>query len=394
MNLVEAKQYAIKHIDKLQDDLWHLVTKLYENPEVAFEEYHASALISDILTKAGFEVEAGTGGIETAFQGIKHGDGGGPTIAFLAEYDALPEIGHACGHNLIAAAAVGAGLGLKPVLEDIPGDLRVIGTPAEEGGGGKRIMVEAGVFEEIDAAMMFHPASKNMVTRGSLASMRLKVEFFGKTAHAAASPQEGINALDAMILTFNSINAIRQHLETKDRIAGIITHGGDAANIIPGYTSAEFSVRGESENRRAEVLEKVIACAEAAALATGCRLNYETNPGYSEIYPNPTLAKLFSENLITIGREVIEPDPLERMGSTDMGNVSKVVPAIHPYLETVPEEIAGHTVEFREVCMTETGKAAMLDAAKAMAMTAVDLLFNPSLLSTARTELDLYLNSE
>ena len=392
MDLIEAKNLAANYIDTLQDELWEIVTKLFENPELAFNEHRSAALITDYLARGGFEISRGTGGLETAFQAVINSKSDGPSIAFMAEYDALPGIGHACGHNLIAAAAVGAGLGMSAVIDNLPGKILVIGTPAEEGGGGKRIMVEAGVFENINAAMMFHPASKNMVSRGSLASVRFSVEFFGKTAHAAASPQEGINALDALLLTFNGVNAIRQHLEIKDRIAGIITHGGDAANIIPGYASAEFSVRGESEIRREKVLDKVIACAEAAAKATGCKLKYDTMPGYTEIVPNPTLAELFTKNLNTLGRDVSNPEPNERMGSTDMGNVSKVVPAIHPYLETVSEDIAGHTVEFAKICMTDSGNSAMLDAAKCMAMTAIDLLLDPKLLITAREELDTYLN--
>jgi len=391
MNQVEAKQRVCEAVNALQNDLWAISTKLYENPEIAFEEYESSALLTTTLREAGFEVETGIGNIETAFQAVLNGRGGQPTIAFLAEYDALPEIGHACGHNLIAAGAVGAGMAMKTVLDSFPGQIRVIGTPAEEKSGGKRIMVEAGVFDDVNAAMMFHPATKNMVSRGSLASMRLHIEFFGKTSHAAASPQEGINALDAMILTFNGINAIRQHLEIKDRIAGIITHGGDAPNIIPGYTRAEFSIRGENEKRRGQVLEKTIACAQAAAQATGCTLKYEPMPGYNEIYPSPIIADLFARNLNTLGRAVAAPEPNERMGSTDMGNVSKVVPSVHPYLETVTEDVAGHTVEYREMCMTETGKAAMMDAAKALAMTAIDLLADPTLLPKARAELDAYL---
>jgi len=391
MNLVDMKQQVITCIEAREKDLWEIATRLYENPEVAFQEYVSSALLRNFLAEEGFDVTSGIGGLETAFKATFTKAKQPPTIAFLAEYDALPAIGHACGHNLIAAAAIGAGVGMKAILDELPGQIVILGTPAEEGGGGKRILVDAGVFDEVDAAMMFHPASKNMVSRGSLASARLDIEFFGQTAHAAASPQEGINALDAMILTFNSVNAIRQHLEIKDRIAGIITHGGDAANIIPGHTSAQFSVRGESEKRREEVLEKVILCAQAAALATGCEMKYETQPGYSEIIPNPTLASLFKENLETLGRQVSDPEPNERMGSTDMGNVSKVVPAIHPYLETVPETIAGHTVEFREICMSDSGKNAMLDAARAMAMTAVDLLLDPTLWVTARKELDTYL---
>jgi len=392
MDLVEAKKLVIDQINLHQDDLWKIVNILYNNPELAFEEFKSAALITDYLSKAGFDVEQSIGGLKTSFQATKNGIKDTPVIAILCEYDALPEIGHACGHNLIAAAGVGAALGLLSVLDNLPGQVRVIGTPAEEAGGGKRILVDAGVFKNIDAAMMFHPSSKNMVSRKSLASLRLRVEFFGQTAHAAATPQEGINALDAMILTFNNINAMRQHFEIKDRVAGIIKHGGDAANIIPGYTLAEFSIRGETDLRRSQVLEKVIACVEAAALATGCEVKHETFPGYSAIIPNPTLARLMAANLESLGRNVIDPRPNERMGSTDMGNVSQVVPALHPYLETVSEEIASHTIEFRDLCITETGKSAMLDAAKALAMTGVDLLVEPFLLETARAELDSTLN--
>jgi amidohydrolase len=393
LNFAELKQKTIQEIGNNQDSLWGIASKLYENPELAFNEFQSMRVLTDFLANAGFEIEKGIGGLETSFQAVRYGKGNLPNVAFLAEYDALPEIGHACGHNLIAASAVGAALGVSAVFDSISGQIRVIGTPAEEKGGGKRIMVEAGVFNNIDAAMMIHPASKNMVLRGSLASMRLCLEFFGKTSHAAASPQEGVNALDAVILTFNNINALRQHLEVKDRIAGIITHGGDAANIIPGYTTAEFSVRGESEKRREEVLQKVIGCAEAAALATGCQLKYEAMPGYAEILPNQVIGKLFAENLSALGRDVVAPGPNERMGSTDMGNVSKVIPSLHPYLETVSEDVAGHTVEFREICMSDKGKSTMLDGAKAMAMTAVDLLLDPSLVAESRAELDNHLNN-
>jgi amidohydrolase len=393
MQPAEAKQKVIRRIDQISDQLWEISTRLYQNPEIAFQEVESAALIAAYLAEGGFEVETGTGGLETAFQATWNGKSDTPVIAFLCEYDALPEIGHACGHNLIASMAIGAGMGAAALTDDLPGQIRVIGTPAEERSGGKRIMVEAGVFEGIDAAMMVHPASKNMIRRGSLASMRLHVEFIGKTSHAAASPQEGINALDAMILTFNGINALRQHLKIKDRVAGIITNGGEAANIIPGYTAAEFSVRGENEARRDRVVEKVIACADGAARATGCTLKYQAMPGYAEIFPNPTVSGLFAENVALLGRELTPPAAIEPMGSTDMGNVSKVVPAIHPYIATVPDDIAGHTVEFREACMTESGKSAMLDSAKAMAMTAVDLLLNPESLVQARAELETYLNN-
>jgi amidohydrolase len=286
---------------------------------------------------------------------------------------------------------MGAGLGMQAVIDDLPGQIRVIGTPAEEGGGGKRIMVEAGVFEGIDAAMMVHPSSKNMIMRGSLASMRLQVEFFGKTAHAAASPQEGINALDAMIATFNNINALRQYLEPTDRIAGIIQHGGDVANVIPDYTKAQFSVRGNNVQRRDKVVEKVITCAEAAALATGCKLKYEAQPGYAEIIPSRTIAEIFADNLRALGHSLTPAQPNEPKGSTDMGNVSHVVPSIHPYIKAVDEGVPGHTVEFREGCFSPAGKDIMLSGAKALAMTAIELMMEPSLVVKARSELDAYL---
>lgn len=390
----EIKQNVIDRIEALQGQLWGISQSLYQNPEIAFKEHKSSALLADILEEAGFEVERGVGGLETAFKGARSGKTNKPTIAFLAEYDALPKIGHGCGHNLIAAAAIGAGLGLTEVIGSLSGQVLVIGTPAEEGGGGKRILIDAGVFKGVDAAMMFHPSSKTMVLRGSLASMRLELEFFGKPAHAAASPQEGINALDAIILTFNNINALRQHLDAKDRIHGIITHGGDAANVVPEYTRAEFSVRGKTSSRREQVLEKVLACAEGAAKATGCKLKYEISEGYAEIVPNQVIGELFTNNIERFGRVVEAPRPDEPMGSTDMGNVSRLVPAIHPYLAVVPKEIPGHSEEFREGCMTDDGIKAVLDAAKAMAMTAVDIMDNPSLLQQARAELDEYLSAE
>ena len=227
--------------------------------------------------------------------------------------------------------------------------------------------------------------------------MRLEVEFFGKPAHAAANPMGGINALDAMLLLFNSINALRQSFEPRDRVAGIILQGGDAANVIPAYTAAQFSIRGKNEARRDEVLRKAITCAEAAASATGCQVVLQEQPGYAEIIPNPTIAELLTQNLNNLGREVITPLPDEPMGSTDMGNVSQIVPALHPYLETVPPDVGGHTVEFRETCMSSSGKKAMLDGAKAMAMTGIDLLTNPGFVEQAWMDLKEYqagLNSQ
>lgn len=380
------KKQIIAWVDSQSQNLWGISQSIFHEPEIAFKEYKACKLLTEALNANGFSIETGIGGLETAFRAT-HGESTGPKIAILAEYDALVGLGHACGHNLIAAAALGAGMALAAAKTSLNGQIQVIGTPAEEGGGGKILLANAGIFDSVDAAMMFHPASKNMVLRPSLASAKIKIEFFGKASHAAAAPEEGINALDAMILTFNNINALRQTFGPKDRVAGIILKGGEAANIIPAYTSADFSVRSNTSKKRDLLVDKVTACAQAAAQAIGCQINVKGTQGYKEIIPNRILADLFKSNLEACGRVVVEPDPNERMGSTDMGDISHLVPAIHPYLAITPENVAGHTLEFKEYCISEAGKSAMLDAAKALAMTAVDLLSNPDLISKARDEL-------
>jgi amidohydrolase len=384
--LPDTKKQIISEINHKSGKLWEISTTIFNEPEIAFKEFNACNLLTESLRSSGYSIETGIGGLDTAFRATI-GDGSSPRIAILAEYDALVGLGHACGHNLIAAAAVGAGIALASLNPRLNGQIQVIGTPAEEGGGGKIILANAGIFNKIDAAIMFHPASKNLVLRRSLASTKLKLEFFGKASHAAAAPEEGINALDALILTYNNLNALRATFGPKDRVAGIITYGGEAANIIPAYTSADFSIRALSTNRRDILVDKVIECAQAGAQAVGCQLKSNITPGYMEIIPNRVLAGLFKTNLELLGREVVEPDPNERMGSTDMGDVSHLVPAIHPYLAIAPENIAGHTLEFKEYCTSEAGKEAMLDAAKALAMTAFDLVTNPELLIKAKEEL-------
>ena len=389
----DIKSQIIAYVDNQSTNLWEISKTLFHAPEIAFKEYKACQLLTELLMASGFKIETGIGGLETAFKAT-FGVGTGPKIAILAEYDALVGLGHACGHNLIATAAVGAGKALASLNKDLNGQILVIGTPAEEGGGGKIILTDAGVFNSIDAAMMFHPANKNMVLRPSLASAKLKIEFFGKASHAAAAPEEGINALDAMILTFNNINALRQTIGPKDRIAGVILEGGEAANIIPAHTSADFSIRSLSAKRRDMLVEKVIACAQAGAQVIGCQLKFKVKQGYKEIIVNHVMAGLFKSNLETLGRVVVDPDPNERMGSTDMGDVSHSIPSIHPYLAIAPENIAGHTLEFKEYCISEEGKSAMLDAAKTLAMTTIDLLLNPELLVKAREELLFELKKE
>jgi len=386
MNDIEKlKRRVMADIDARRDELIRIADTLHANPEIAFQEFESAALLSGKLEENGFAVERGVADLETAFVATLAGQDCGPTVAFLAEYDALPGLGHACGHNLIGTSAVGAGLATKAVLPELAGTIQVIGTPAEEGGGGKVYMVDAGVFDGIDAALMVHPSSKNRTRGTSLTSYKISIEFFGKPAHAAAKPDEGINALDALILTYNGINALRQHLRDDVRIHGIITHGGDAPNIVPKYAAARFYVRAADMPCTLDVLEKVQACAKGAAQATGARLEFkEYAPHYESMMPNPRLADLAEANMAALGIEVRLPEPDERRGSTDMSNVTQVVPGLHPTIAIGPKDMGGHTVEFCEAAASPAGHAGLIKAAKVMAMTAVDLLAVPTNMEAVR----------
>lgn len=372
-------------IDAASEELIDLARRIHAHPEVAFQEIQASRWLSEALARRGFAVAQGIADLPTAFRAEASGNGAGPAVAFLAEYDALPEIGHACGHNLICTGALGAGIGLAAVRGGLRGKVVVLGTPAEEGGGGKVLMLQRGAFDGIDAALMFHPASYTLTTRPSLASWRLKVKFLGKAAHAAAAPEEGINALDAMVQMFVNIGLLRQQLREDARVHGIITYGGAAPNIIPDRTEAAFSVRAADSAYAREVLDKVINCGRAAGTATGATLQVEAQKGYEAMRPNRALAESFGRHLEELGWPLDAPPDRPKMGSTDMGDVSQRIPAIHPYV-TIGKDIAGHTVEFREAALTEQGFKAMLTAAKAMALTGLDVLTNPGFLAQVRAE--------
>ena len=383
--LSELKARAIERVDALAAELTGLALDIHEHPELAFQEYRSATALAELLGRHGLEAKLGAGGLETAFQ-AEHGDGRGPTVAVLAEYDALPGVGHGCGHNLICTAAVGAGLAVAASAAEMPGRLLVIGTPAEEGGGGKIILARAGLFEGVDAAMMFHPSGRNMVNRGSLAMTRVKVEFHGKAAHAASAPDLGVNALEAMIQTFVSVNGLRQHLRRDAVMHGVITDGGKVANIVPAYTSAEFSVRANDFEYRDQLIERLRNCVEAAALSTGCQGVVAPGMGYDNMVPNQALAEVFKENLVQLGVDVQAPRPGERMGSTDMGDISQLLPAIHPYLAIASESVPGHSIDFAAAARSETGLQAMLTAAKAIALTCLDLFYRPELVERARQE--------
>ncbi len=380
------KERVASAVDELRSDLVHTSHAIHNEPELAFNEHRASARLADLLADAGFTVERGVGGLETAFRATLEGAEPGPTVGICAEYDALPEIGHGCGHNIIATSALGAGLALQRSGTPFAGRIQVIGTPAEEGGGGKILLADAGVFDEVDAAIMMHPSSRYMVNRGSLANSRVDITFHGKAAHAAGSPDKGINALEAVIQTFVGINARRLHMRQDARVHGIITHGGDAVNIIPARAAAVFSLRARRRSYQRQLVAMLREVAEGAALLTGARLEWNERRGYDNMVPNPTVASLCGENMRSLGLNVVEPSPLERMGSTDMGDISQVIPAVHAYFSIGPDTISGHSLEMTEASCSAAGDQAIIDAAKSLAMTAVDLLAEPELLQLAISE--------
>lgn len=366
-------------VDALAGDLFKVSEYLYNNPEIGYQEFKACEFLSRFMEEHGFKSERGTGGVQTAFLArpairLK----GRPCVAFLAEYDALPGVGHGCGHNLIAAASVGAALALGRNLGEVQGTLALVGTPAEEGGGGKILLAEAGVFAEMDAAMMCHPSRLNRPGEEMFGRVKFKVEFFGEAAHASVSPDRGVNALDAMVAAYNNISMLRQQIRPDARIHGIITHGGDAPNIIPQYTAGLFYVRAASREYRDEVYKKVERCIEAAAVATGAGHKIEIGqPTFDPIKRNPPLEEATRANMEALGISV-DPDD-GRRGSSDIGNLSFYLPAIHPSAAIVDPEVPGHSKIFAEATMSPRGKDALLKAAKFLAMTAYDFLASAEL---------------
>lgn len=359
---------------------------LHAHPELLFEEHRSAGKLVESLRAAGFDVEAPAGGLATAFVARHRFGPGGPCIALMAEYDALPEMGHACGHNLIATAALGAARALRASLEASGGELLVIGCPAEEGGGGKILLLQAGVFDGVDAALMFHPGSRTMTIRGALAAARVTMRFHGRAAHAAGSPELGINALDACILTFNAISTLRQHVLDETRIHGIISHGGTAPNIVPDFAEAKFLIRHRRTDEVAALKERVLAAARGAAAAVGARVEFHEGLLYAERKVNVPMANRFAAHLEALGETVLPAPAVGRVGSSDFGNVSQVLPAIHPYVAIVPEGVSAHTPEFAAAAASPAGLRGLRLAAVCLAATAADLLTDDALLAAARTD--------
>ncbi|MBI2153620.1 MAG: M20 family metallopeptidase [Candidatus Rokubacteria bacterium] len=385
----ELKTKVCRALDALADELEAISHRLHANPELCYEEQKAAAWLTEFLEQKGLKVERGVGGLPTAFRATVPGSAPGPTIAIMAEYDALPKIGHACGHNVIAASGCGAGAALAVALKTIPfpGTIQVIGTPAEEGGAGKVRLLEAGAFKGVEAALMIHPRCGTQIWRPSLGIIKVKAEFHGKAAHASSWPWRGANALNAVIQLFVGLDAMRQQLRPDARVHGVITHGGDKPNIIPEYTAAAFYLRSPNKEYLKELLRRFEGCAQGAATATGCSVTVTVDPTMEEpLKPNFSLAALFEKNLARIDFPVDPEDTEAGYGSTDCGNVSQAIPTIHPYIRIAPNGVPGHSREFAEWAKSPLARTGMVAAAKALAMTALDLLASPEELRKAKEE--------
>ncbi|MEO6628576.1 MAG: amidohydrolase, partial [Aquihabitans sp.] len=335
---------------------------------------------------AGLSVTRGAYGIETAFEA--RAGSGGPTVAVLCEYDALPGIGHACGHNVIGAAGVGAGIAAASMAEELGATVVVLGTPAEEGGGGKVFLAERGAFEGIDAALMVHPAGLDLARFAAIAIQQLEVTYHGKAAHAAAAPQAGRNALDAAVLGYMNVAALRQHILPNERIHGIFTEAGEAPNVVPARAAASWYVRSPSVRGLKALKERVLNALEAGASAAGCTMEHRwLDPAYADMVDNEPMIDRYRLNLARTGRTLLEPDSLDAVvGSTDMGNISHLVPSIHPMIAVSPPDVSIHTSDFVRYAGGSEGDLAVLDGAKAMACTVVDLWVEPGALDDAKAD--------
>ncbi|MGH2492329.1 MAG: M20 family metallopeptidase [Candidatus Limnocylindria bacterium] len=359
-----------------------LAIRIHERPELAFEERFASSALADHLAREGATVTRGAGGLETAFA-AEIGKGT-PVVAILGEYDALPGVGHACGHNLMGTAAGLAFLALRDVAPELPGRVRVVGCPAEERGNGKVKLIRAGLFADVDVALMYHPGDRDEIDPLMLAMVTLDIEFIGKAAHAAAEPHEGRNALDAVLLGWTALSALRLTVRSDSRFHGIITDGGKAANVIPDRAAARFMVRSPDNAYLGDLRRRVLACFEGAAAATGCELRATWSDVCELVSTNRPLADAFAANARTLGREMKPRRAGDTHGSTDMGNVTSIVPGIHPFLSITDGPVAGHSIEFAAAARTPQALETMHVAAKALAMTAIDVIRDEKLRARAK----------
>jgi amidohydrolase len=378
--VAELKSEISLRVEQLTKELLDISHDIHSHPETNYEEVHAHRLLTDALSTQFSSVQRGAYGVETAFAAQASGlaSPGVRRVAILCEYDALPEIGHACGHNIIAAAGLGAALALQPFMTSLPGELLVFGTPAEEGGGGKIAMARQGAFDNVDAAMMIHPADFDLTSIKAIAIQECCASFHGAAAHAAAAPHLGKNALDAAVQAYSSIGALRQHIKPSERIHGIFTHGGDKPNIVPHFASQQWYVRSDSLDSLQPLKERVQACFHGAAMSTGCTVDVEwENHAYADMRDSESLLNLYLRNAEIVGRSPQRPNSDSVVvGSTDMGNVSYLAPSIHPMIQVAPHGVPIHTPRFAEYARAEEGDRAVIDGAKILALTALDALID------------------
>ena len=370
---MSLKDRATTAYEAVEAELRDISRWMYENPELGYEEFESSRRLSSFLDKNGFEVDHPAYDLPTAFE-ARVGSAG-PRVVICAEYDALPQVGHACGHNVIATSSLGAAIGLAGLADELGIRLTVLGTPAEEGGGGKIDLIEAGAFQDAAAAMLIHPSPRNLADPRLLAAQGITVTFEGRTAHAAATPQMGINALDAFVQAYNNIATLRQQFLPSDRVHGVIHEGGGAPNVIPDRTVSQWIVRAATADRFEELRARILACFEAAATATGCTLEiaYEGDP-YIDLVSDPTMTAIFAANSVALGREMptYAESKIETYASSDMGNVSHIVPSLHPSVK-IETDAVNHQPEFAAATITPSGEQAMRDGAITMAHTVIDL---------------------
>ena len=371
------KEEVTTYIDSIKEELIRLSREIHANPEILFKELNSVEILGSFLEKGGFNVDKGICDLETAFKATYKESRAGPAIAFLAEYDAVPGIGHGCGHNLSGMASVGAGIAVSKVLDRLKGSVVVMGTPAEEGGGGKVIMLEKGAFDGIDVAMMVHACYYTKISHDFIALAGYRFHFKGRTAHASVAPHDGINALDAAVLTHNAIGLLRQQIKGDHRIHLQISQDETALNMIPDSASCNVVLRAPTGEKLEKMTERVKRCADGAAIATGCELDLEqTIPLYQHMKHNEALEELFLKNLEAEGVKEDYPDTL-LSASTDAGNVSQVIPTLHPMVAICGPEAVPHTKEFAEASKSPRGEEMFITCAHAMAMTAVDILEFP-----------------
>ena len=382
----DAKARLAAAVEASRDEILGLSHRIHADPEPAFEEHHASAWIAEILARHGFDVRYPAGSLATAVIATRRGGQGGdtPRIGILAEYDALPGLGHGCGHNTMAASGVGAAIALAAIADELPGEIVFLGTPAEERGSGKQIMIDDGLFDGIDAALLYHPCDRSHVMSHPLASEDIDVVFTGLQAHASSDPWRGRNALDALIMLFTSVGLWRQQLRPTARVHGIIREGGTAANIIPDRTAAWFMIRSASETEYEGMRDRFRELCEAAALATDTTVEVTFSGRARTMRNNGVLADRFVANMAAYGIADMGEDPTA--GSTDMANVSWVCPTIHPDLAIAPEGTPGHSILFRDAAATPRADDVTLLAATLVAQTALDLFSDPELVAAAWQE--------